>query len=61
MSVDARVKFIEKEIERVEGLIGETQGKLEEVKGGIIKLQSQIEGAGAGAGAGGAGVGVKAG
>jgi len=48
MSVDARVKFIEKEISRVEGLIAETQNKMEEVKGGIIGLQAKMEGGASG-------------
>jgi prefoldin beta subunit len=43
MSVDARVQFIEKEIERVEGQIAEVQGKMEGLKGEIIGLQSQME------------------
>jgi len=44
MSVDARVKFIEKEIGRVEGLIGDVQAKMEGIKAEIINLQGQAEG-----------------
>lgn len=46
-TVNGRLEFIAKEIERQEGQIGEAQEKVERIKGEIISIQSTAQAAGA--------------